>query len=491
MPKVEKPTPVAVAEPPASQSGPPKKEKRKRGRPFKGTDRIPMVMQFWHRVEAYDPADWGKRVWITMYRLRPLIDRARSGQPKKVGKFGVKIDEEWIKQNHGSGSYRLYLNYKAPEADEKEVDTVDVDIFDPSYPPNIPDEEFLKIPENADWEWCRPLLRKIAQPGAPAAAPASTAPSDIMGAVRMGVELGNRGGDADERPSLLETIQAVKLIMPTPAPATDNKMLETIVALMNAQLDRMSRDNSELRKEISDSRKNPEAKSPLSMLTELIAEAKKLDILPEGGLKSLFKSAEGALQTVTRSRMTGTEEFLQPILVQFAEAAKPVIPMLVHRWMQPQQPAQQQPGTAALPQAQQTPAQQPAPNGAAPPTNGAPPAATAAPDAPQFDPQQALVFFSNFAQAFVKFFQDEQSGGDFAAYIYEGYGADWQGVKWLWLKTQVPATRIVQGFKAMPLWPEIAAAEPQFTEYAQQFIDWQPAAADTTVDMQPQQEPVQ
>ena len=34
---------------------------------------------------------------------------------------------------------------------------------------------------------------------------------------------------------------------PPVPPATDNKMLETIVTLMNAQLDRMSRDNAELR----------------------------------------------------------------------------------------------------------------------------------------------------------------------------------------------------------------------------------------------------
>ena len=493
MAKTEKTDPTAVeTAPPAT--GP--REKRKPGRPKLGTDRIPMVQQFWHRADAFDPKDWGTRVWITIYRLRPLIDRMRSGQPKKLGKFGFKIDEEWLKANHGSGTYRLYLNYKAPEAQEKEIDTVDVDIYDPSFPPNIPDEEFLKIPENADWEWCRPLLKK----NLPALLPVqSSGVQDVLETFKTFDQI---------QTTLAAKAQAQQpaAAIATPAPPaadpfasgmsfakeilqmkSDNPMVDMMrdeLKDMRAEI-RAERERSErLQIELRSKENQPAQKPGLGFLKDLVTEAQSIGLIPAGGLQSLWGKAEGALQAVTRSRMSGSEEFWQPIIIGIADAIKPALPMVVARLVasKPQQQPQQQPTSpVALPSpAPQQPGAPPAP---APPVNGAPAPATAPTDQP-IDPAQAQAFFVTFGPALIRFFKEGVGdGADFAQWIYDGHGADWQGLKWMHLKKSVGTEQTVTVFKGSPYWPEIAAAEPQFTEFIKAFIEWQPEAAQSVVEL--------
>ena len=236
MSRSEKTGKTAVAEPETAQQAQPKPEKH-RGRPPKGEDRIPRVLGFFKRIDAIAKEDWGARAAIKVYRLEPSIDRLRLGEPKHIQRYTEPIDEDRIKADHGSGRYRLYLNFKVPtEQSERELDSMEVDILDMNFPPKLARGEWLDIPANKKWEWCRNLLPPT--PGEKAEAQRS-ATSEIVEAMQVVSQIQNeareqsRPADKAEQPSMLEIIRTVREMMPAPAPpATENKMLETVLALM-------------------------------------------------------------------------------------------------------------------------------------------------------------------------------------------------------------------------------------------------------------------
>lgn len=132
------------------------------------------VMTFFQRVASIDFADWGTRAKIKVYRLAPLIDRLVGSQHKFVTIYGEPLTEQKLKVDHGSGKYRLYLNYKNPGAkEERELDTVEIDILDPAFPPKIPGKEWMDDPRNNQWAWARPADAGQ-QPGQQPAAADST-----------------------------------------------------------------------------------------------------------------------------------------------------------------------------------------------------------------------------------------------------------------------------------------------------------------------------
>jgi hypothetical protein len=142
---------------------------------------------------------------------------------------------------------------------------------------------------------------------------------------------------------------------------------------------------------------------------------------------------------------------------------------------QQQRPQQQpqQPGAPAL-----IPAANPS---TPPPTNGAT-------EAPPMNPELAQAFFSEFGPALVQWFKEAKGeGGDFAEWIFDGYGPDWKGLKWMHLKQAAGTDNIVRLFQTSPFWPEIAAAADKFTEFLKSFVEWQPEAAQAVVDLEEQE----
>ena len=183
-----------------------------------------------------------------------------------------------------------------------------------------------------------------------------SATSEIVEAMQVVSQIQNeareqaRPADKAEQPSMLEIIRTVREMMPAPAPpATENKMLETVLALMTKQIDTAAADNRKLRKEISDMRNNPEKKGgALGTLKEIVAEAKGL--LPD--LKEMFpnlgQTVSGAARAV-RSNMGADQEFWQPIVTKIIDAVAPAAPMFIAKLMTPKPPGQQpqQPGPQA------------------------------------------------------------------------------------------------------------------------------------------------
>ncbi len=460
MPKSEKTGETATA----TAERPPKRT----GRPPKSEDRIPKVIGFFNRVQSINKEDWGTRAYITVYRLEPSIDRTRLGEPKHIAKYSEPVDADRIKVDQGSGRYRLYLGFKAPtEKTERELDSIEIDILDMNFPPKLARGEWLDIPYNKKWEWCRTMLpatptQQVEQRQSAVGELAETL--EVLDGITSRAREQAKPTEAPARESTLDIIKGVKEMMTPPAPATENKMLDTVVALLTKQIDSQAAANSELRKEIADMRNNPKDSKGgiLGNLTGIVGEVK--SILPD--LKEMFPALGekvGAVSRAVRSNMTGDQEFWQPIVNRIVEAITPAVPMFVNRLMTPtngQQP--QQPPTLL----------QPAPGAQAPGPGAAPPAT--GPEPQPFNPQQAFEFLKAHAKPFLDWFKDGMPGGEFAESIFNLYGADWQGLPWLHAKQTFGADNIVAIFKKSPFWPEIATMEAAFGTFVTDFVAWQP-----------------
>jgi len=150
-------TATAVEDPPPSPETPFDDPPAAEPKPLAKEKKIPKVMTFFQRLQTITMADWGTRAKIRLYRLAPLIDRLRGSETKFIQVYEEPINEQRIKIDHGSGRYRLYLNYKGPaEKGEKELDCVEIDILDHSYPPKVPGKEWMDDPRNNKWAWAKP-----------------------------------------------------------------------------------------------------------------------------------------------------------------------------------------------------------------------------------------------------------------------------------------------------------------------------------------------
>jgi len=111
------------------------------------------------------------------YRWDPVYDSTNGGQQKKyIFCQAAPVTEESLKQEYGSGTYQLQLNRRNPKT-RKTTPAMDVNItiFDPNFPPNLPPGDWLNHPKNKKWLPFAPLIEKRwadrmkAQTSAPAA----------------------------------------------------------------------------------------------------------------------------------------------------------------------------------------------------------------------------------------------------------------------------------------------------------------------------------
>jgi hypothetical protein len=438
------------------------------GRPKKGEDRsIQKATRFFETLKKIPMSAWTEgNALVKVYRQEPCIDRTASGKSKHIQEYYLPFNsEERIKLDHGSGKYLLFLNYKGPK-DTKlhEVETANIDILDMKYPPQVPAGDWLDEPKNKGWQWAFPKdPQQQNQRPSPAAEFAETL--NALDEIQDRAIERAKPAEAPARESTLDIIKGVKEMMTPPAPATENKMLDTVVSLLTTQIQSAQQDNRELRKEIADMRNKPdENKGGLGSLTSIIGEVKGL--LPN--LKEMFPGlAEkaGTIARAARSNMTGDQEFWQPIVNRIVEAVTPAVPFFVQKMMTPSTP-----GNGAQPTAPSL--LQPATPGAPSPAPGTPAPANGEPQ--PFNPAQAFEFLKQHAKPFLDWFKDGMPGGEFAESIFNLYGADWQGLPWLHAKQTFGAENIVAIFKKSPFWPEVATMEPAFVQFVTDFVKWQP-----------------
>jgi hypothetical protein len=380
--------------------------------------------------------DWGPRARIKIYRTEPSIDRVSLGKKRYVRDSLQPIDEDAIKRATwgGSGSYRLYLTYKAPnEREGKELDSVEVDILDTEYPPRLEPGEWLDLPENAKWKWAKGLLE-----------PPPPVPQTPMSSI---VEVMNATNEI-RKTAIEEMRQAA------PAAAAENPMVTAMglakelltIRADNPMVTMMSEQLTAMRAELAAQRARSD------MLTDKLSEKAKQEDKPADPLQTIksifdtFKSVREQAADVMpssggRSRLGPWMEFFQPVLPGIVDMLKPVAVAIAQQGSQP--------NPAPRPQIQQTPSAHP----------------------PQED---FAVFLDLITPRMFHFLRDyEDPAPEFASWFHDGWGPTAQrAIDTINGMGGVPA--VMNFYRASKHWPQISGIEPQFTKFLADVIAWRP-----------------
>lgn len=409
--------------------------------------KIPKILTFFQRVAAIAPEDWGTRAKIKVYRLQPLINRLVGSENKFITIYGEPINEQKLKVDHGSGRYRLYLNFKNPGGDkERELDTVEIDILDPAFPPKINDGEWMDDPRNKQWAWAKP---PSAQPAAAAAAASTLAQfTDVLRAtnemrkeIREELTPPQSTQPAQPGPSVDPWSAAEKILQMR----SDNPMVQILMQRME-QMDKAAEASRqrefELQKELREQARSPHQANPADKPKTLLEQATEL------------ADAAGKLKTI----FNGPEENVIPRgKISPWQVARDVIPEIANSKIMEAVAAKMMAGPTVMPPMNG--------NGAQPRQNSTiPPLAR---------------FIENVGTpAMLEYFNAEGSGSDFADWLYSGFPTilpQLQGFTHPALPGLVGAPAIVQAYKNTPnVWPQLASREPQFIEFINEFCQWRP-----------------
>ncbi len=489
-------TATAVAEPESDTDpetpfdGPPPNPipPNRRGRPpgNPGPPAKPRQMSFMERVEKIDKSDWGTRAKIKIYRLEPIIDRLRGSEFKYLTIYHEPVTEEKIKLDHGSGRYRLYLNFKAAAQQDKEIDQVEIDILDTNFPPKVPPGEWVDDPRNKKYAWAKPVMGVPQQQQAPA----QNSTEVLVDALRISKEIrqdtreelqANTPPPTDALQQFTGIVGAIKGLFPAPPPASDNAVLTTIVTLMQAQIAASQKQTENAQNE---------AKELRQQIFQLIKEQKganndgienwieKLDKLAPKLQNLLGLAGEKATEVVHGRRREWWQDILISVAPPLANSLAPVLPMLAGAFMGAR-PGQQQPALQANG------------NGARPPAApGQPAVAAAAPQPGQPNPieqaaarvgQYLTVNMRPMQTAFESFLKGEPrdtdepdqgkvDGSDFAAWIMDNHGPEI-----LADARSLGSGNILQMFRTSPYWPALQAHEAKLLEFLDGIIRFDPS----------------
>lgn len=425
---------TAVATAVKASPAPPKKSKG--GRPPKSEDRVPKVMGFVDRIQRIAKEDWGARATIRVYRTEPSVDRVRLGEPKHICVYSEPVDEERIKADHGSGRYRLYLNFKEPTSREgKEIDSIEIDILDTRFPPKLAPGEWLDIPHNNKWLWCKPLLQQTPN-GQPPPATGLAGVADTLRAVNeiqeSAREAMNRSNPVDDLATVVTVAQNLAALQ---KPAENNSDLlkqflasnESQLASLRAELAAQRLRSDALMDRLLDAKNKPEppaAQTGIDTVVKLVEGLGKLkDAMPSDG--------------TVRSRLSPWMEFFQPVLPAVADILRPVAGAIA---------------TAAM---QSSPA----------PSNEGPKVVTI--NAAAATPDKFKRLLATIVDPAITFIKDGTSGADFAMFIYDGWGP-----APLYAARKAGADAIMTYYRTTEQWPDIAQHETQFHQLLADVIAW-------------------
>jgi hypothetical protein len=448
----------APLSPPATGAEPPPRKSGSR-------NLIPKVLTFFQQTFKIPLADWGTRAKIRVYRLEPIIDMRRGSANKYICIYTEPVDEERIKRDLGSGRYRLYLNYKNPGAqEERELDSVEVDILDRNFPPVIPDGSWVDDPINKKWAWAKPQGNQ--------AAAAATASGNMLEAVQVLGELQDRAEERAReridsgRPQTWDPAQqlatvvtaakdiagALKATPENPIPAFISEQMTA----MRAELATQRLRSDQLMDRLLDRAASPPPTQPtgFSAIKEIMQGIK--DFLPT--VRDLWPDAPTDIaERVARSKMGPWQEFFQPVLPKLLDTLGPLVPMMVARAAGNEAPAPGMPFTPAR-----------LPN----------------PSMPQAmpQPQPQAQHAPNLDAMLLNALTNDRDGGEFADSLIMLFGQQGQ------LMYRQAASLGEQGLLTLiqqrPIWQQLGPLQSKVAQFIKEFIEYgqeppEPAAEDT------------
>lgn len=435
-------------------------------------DAVPKALSFFDRMKKIEAGDWGTRAKIKVYRLEPIIDQLRVSANKYIRVFEEPITEEMIKRDPscGSGRYRLYLTFKAPTDNEKEIDSVEIEVLDTAFPPKVAKGTWLDDPRNEKWAWAKKHYEAEQKNG-------NVDASGFLQGLEVLDRIDSRARERYTTSDPVDTVDKIigvaqRLAPQPPPPQTENKTLESIVALMIAQSDRSQKQSDMLLQMLLTQFNNKPNPAPeKTSIKEVIALVKD-EVLP---LVEKLKPGEVIDGITRRSKMSGWQEMLQPAIPVVVDFLKPfaagLATNLFARAGSPAAPPVFN-GNGAVPQ--------PQPNGSQSP---------ALPQPPQQQNSAMPPLLNMIAPALLNYMRVDEDpqelGEDFASWVHEGYQADPRFNSAIGMARAGGPQMIIAQFKGSPWWMDkganhdqlsLAEMEGKFGMFVNAFLNWQPGA---------------
>jgi len=441
----------------------PKPDPKQKRKAAKGIEGGPT---FWDKVAAVAKPDWGPRANIYLYRVEPVIDRRRAGNQTYITKYAEPISEDRILADHGSGRYKLMLNFRKPGAEQgDEVDSLYLDLLNLQFPPKIPPGEWVDDPNNKKWAWAKQSMGKEA--------PQNDGGSNLVAALdvlneiqdsttkRVMANLPPPTSGADEVVKIAKVLDVIRPPAP-PAPPPDNSLatfMAAELASIRAQVEKGRERELALIEKLMDAKSKPsENGNSINLVKEVVTGLK--DLLPE--VKGIFPAEEG----VGRQRPWWQEVALlvAPYAGQFISPLGQVLAAgLANKMMQPQNGQQPNPG--------QPPAQ-------------LPPAGIAGPSMMPFLQMIAVPMVAH-----IRFLAPPENadpaelGKEFALWVWNGYGSDSRYSQAIVAARAMGAGGILTAFRGTPLWNDkgpqntlasLAELEPKLPAFFTAFLNFNP-----------------
>lgn len=116
---------------------------------------------FFEQLRSYSPLEWEERLFLYLYRIKPIIDRTRLGKDMYIMKAAAPIypDDIMTSKAGGSGVYKLILiRWDPGTRDTNRIRDHIFTIMNPEYPPRVPLGEWVTNENNSEWAWAKPML---------------------------------------------------------------------------------------------------------------------------------------------------------------------------------------------------------------------------------------------------------------------------------------------------------------------------------------------
>jgi hypothetical protein len=143
---------------PLSETSPgTRSEPNKGGRPkgYKPFNNEVTAEEFFALLNEIPDAEWPKSL-VYVWRRDPFTDNTNGGrEPKYIDVINRSVTELNIKEEHGSGSYKLQLN-----TNDKYIAHTILSLEDPKFPPHVPPGDWFNHPRNKKWVSWKPLVEK-------------------------------------------------------------------------------------------------------------------------------------------------------------------------------------------------------------------------------------------------------------------------------------------------------------------------------------------